>query len=270
MLSDPNTFTSPPGRGAAVALEDVHKRYGEKVVLDGLSLTVASGEKVAIIGPSGSGKSTVLRCVMALEEPEKGRIHVGDNWIGFGSDRGDGSRRSRNAEIIKLRGAVGFVFQQFNLFPHMTALRNVSLALRRVRGINGTDAAALAEGALREVGLGDKLAAYPQQLSGGEQQRVAIARACVLQPQVMLFDEVTSALDPELVGEVLGVIRRLAEVGGMTMVIVTHEMEFARRIADRVIFMEKGSIVEEGSPERIFGDPIEVRTRQFLRAVSER
>ena len=247
-----------------VRLEGVVKSFGTTRVLDGLDLEVEAGEKVAIIGPSGSGKSTLLRILMTLEPIDAGRIVVDDVelWAGEGV-------RPPKSELRAVRAKVGMVFQQFNLFPHMSALENVAFAPRRVRGLPQREAEALAVEQLEQVGLGDKHDARPSQLSGGQQQRVAIARALAMQPLVMLFDEVTSALDPELVHEVLGVLRELALESNMTMLIVTHEMRFAADIADRVVFMDGGRVVEAGPPSELFEDPREERTRRFLRSSLE-
>ncbi len=251
-----------------VEVEDLHKRYGANLVLDGIDLSVAEGEVVCIIGPSGSGKSTLLRCINHLEIPERGRIRI-DGRIAYRDEAASGFRAHRNKAVAAVRAEVGMVFQHFNLFPHLTVLGNVIEApihvLRRPR------AAARERGMelLSQVGLAEKAQAYPEELSGGQQQRAAIARALAMDPKAMLFDEVTSALDPELVTEVLGVMRALAK-GGMTMVVVTHEIGFARQVAARVVFMDRGRIVEEGGPGQIFGAPQEERTRVFLRSVLER
>jgi polar amino acid transport system ATP-binding protein len=239
----------------AVVLEGVHKSFGELDVLRGIDLAVAEHEVVCLIGASGSGKSTLLRCVNLLEAVDSGRIVVlGEEITAPGVD------------VNRLRRGIGIVFQAFNLFPHMTVLRNVTLAPTRVlgtaRGQAETDAAEL----LARFGLADKADEYPDRLSGGQQQRVAIVRALAMRPQVMLLDEVTSALDPELVGEVLDVIRELA-AGGMTMLIATHEMGFAREIASRVCFLDGGLILEDGPPAQIFSEPREERTRQFLQRI---
>ena len=230
----------------------LRKTFGTTEVLRGIDLKVAPQELVFIIGPSGSGKSTLLRCCNRLEEPTAGAIRVGGVDI-----------MARSTDINAMRRHIGMVFQSFNLYPHMTALGNVMLALRKVLGKPHAQAQALALAALDRVGLSEKARAYPAQLSGGQQQRVAIARALALEPKVMLFDEPTSALDPELVGSVLNVMRELKR-GGMTMLVVSHEMRFARDAADRVIFMDHGAIVEEGSPQQIFSAPCETRTRAFL------
>jgi polar amino acid transport system ATP-binding protein len=249
-----------------IKLEGIHKRFGALEVLKGVDLHVAKGEVVCILGPSGSGKSTFLRCVNLLEPPERGDIFIEGNDICKGPGTGTGEQ-SWKLDFVRQR--VGIVFQQFNLFPHKTALQNVTLAQEKVLGRSGQEARAKATELLERVGLGDKLEQYPERLSGGQQQRVAIARALAMDPQVMLFDEVTSALDPELVKEVLDVMRELAEEG-MTMIVVTHELGFAREVADRVIFMDGGVIVEEGPPAEVLENPREERTKQFLGLVLER
>jgi polar amino acid transport system ATP-binding protein len=251
-----------------VQFQAVTKRFGDLVVLDALNLDVAPNEQLVIIGPSGSGKSTLLRLLMTLERPNDGHIKVDGDYL-YHMERGGQLVPADLRHIRKVRGNIGMVFQQFNLFPHMTALRNVTEAPRHVLGLSREEARERAEELLGLVGLGGKLDSYPSQLSGGQQQRVAIARALAMRPRIMLFDEVTSALDPELVGEVLGVMRTLAVEHDQTMLIVTHEMSFARDIADRVCFFDKGRIVEQGPPARIFSEPTEVRTREFLRAVLE-
>jgi polar amino acid transport system ATP-binding protein len=243
-----------------IRLEGIHKRFGALEVLKGVDLHVAKGEVVCILGPSGSGKSTFLRCVNLLEPPEKGDIYIEGNDICKGPGSGTGEQ-SWKLDFVRQR--VGIVFQQFNLFPHKTALQNVTLAQEKVLGRSSQEARAKATELLERVGLGDKLDQYPERLSGGQQQRVAIARALAMDPQVMLFDEVTSALDPELVKEVLDTMRELAEEG-MTMIVVTHEIGFAREVADRVIFMDGGVIVEEGPPADVLENPREERTKQFL------
>jgi len=249
-----------------IKLEGIHKRFGALEVLKGVDLHVAKGEVVCILGPSGSGKSTFLRCVNLLEPPEKGDIYIEGNDICKGPGSGAGEE-SWKLDFVRQR--VGIVFQQFNLFPHKTALQNVTLAQEKVLGRSGQEARAKATELLERVGLGDKLDQYPERLSGGQQQRVAIARALAMDPQVMLFDEVTSALDPELVKEVLDTMRELAEEG-MTMIVVTHEIGFAREVADRVIFMDGGVIVEEGPPAEVLENPREERTKQFLGLVLDR
>jgi len=249
-----------------IKLEGIHKRFGALEVLKGVDLHVAKGEVVCILGPSGSGKSTFLRCVNLLEPPERGEIFIEGNDICKGPGSGSGEQ-SWKLDFVRQR--VGIVFQQFNLFPHKTALQNVTLAQEKVLGRSGQEARAKATELLERVGLGDKLEQYPERLSGGQQQRVAIARALAMDPHVMLFDEVTSALDPELVKEVLDVMRELAEEG-MTMIVVTHELGFAREVADRVIFMDQGVIVEEGPPAEVLENPEEERTKQFLGLVLDR
>jgi ABC-type polar amino acid transport system ATPase subunit len=233
-------------------LVGLHKAYGSLDVLRGIDLRVFPGEMVCVIGPSGSGKSSMLRCCNRLESFQAGQIMVGDIDI----SRSD-------VDINAVRQHIGMVFQQFNLYPHLTALGNVTLALRKVQGKSRAEADRLGMAALERVGLSDKAQAHPGQLSGGQQQRVGIARAIVLRPKVILFDEPTSALDPETVGEVLKVMRQLRE-NGMTMLVVTHEMGFARAAADRVIFMDGGVIVEQGTPAEVFGAPKHDRTRAFL------
>ena len=248
-----------------IRLEGIHKRFGSLEVLKGVDLHVAKGEVVCILGPSGSGKSTFLRCVNLLEPPEEGEIFIEGNDICKGPGSGNGEQ-SWKLDFVRQR--VGIVFQQFNLFPHKSALENVTLAQEKVLGRSKQEARAKATELLERVGLGDKLDQYPERLSGGQQQRVAIARALAMDPHVMLFDEVTSALDPELVKEVLDTMRELAEEG-MTMIVVTHEIGFAREVADRVIFMDGGVIVEEGPPAQVIDAPQEERTKQFLGLVLE-
>jgi polar amino acid transport system ATP-binding protein len=240
-----------------VRVEDLHKRYGNEEVLKGVSFTVRQGEALAIIGPSGTGKSTLLRCINRLTEPDRGRIWLEETEI-----------TSPQTDINKIRQQIGFVFQDFNLFAHLTALDNVRLGLLKVKRLSKHEATERAMHELERVGLAEKAHAYPAQLSGGQQQRVSIARALAMEPKLMLFDEPTSALDPELIGEVLQVMQHLAEEG-MTMVVVTHEMGFARSVCDEVIFMEKGVIVEQGPPEQVFLHPQQLRTQQFLGKVSE-
>jgi len=249
-----------------VSLKGICKRFGELEVLKGVDIDVGRGEVVCILGPSGSGKSTLLRCVNLLEPPEEGEIFVEGNDICKGPGSGTGEQ---SWELNYVRQRVGIVFQQFNLFPHKTALENVTLAQEKVLGRSKAEARAKATELLERVGLGDQLGQYPETLSGGQQQRVAIARALAMEPHVMLFDEVTSALDPELVKEVLDTMRELAEEG-MTMMVVTHEIGFAREVADRVIFMDGGVIVEEGPPAEVLENPREERTKQFLGLVLDR
>ncbi|WP_416224250.1 ectoine/hydroxyectoine ABC transporter ATP-binding protein EhuA [Thermogemmatispora sp.] len=245
-----------------VRIEEVVKRFGDLLVLKNINMTVKRGQVVVIIGPSGSGKTTLLRCINHLEKIDGGRIYVDGQLVGYRLIKGR-LVKAKEAEIAKMRSQIGFVFQRFNLFAHMTALENIIEAPIHVLGMSRDEAVAQAMELLRKVGLEDKAHAYPHKLSGGQQQRVAIARALALRPKLMLFDEATSGLDPELVGEVLKVMRQLAEEG-MTMIVVTHEMGFARDVADHVIFMDHGTIVEEGPPEQIFDDPQNERTRNFL------
>lgn len=249
-----------------VRVRHLHKAYGDLEVLKGISVDIKSGEKVAIIGPSGSGKSTLLRLLMTLDEPDDGEIEV-DGQSMWSMNRHGRAVPANEEHLRKVRSSIGMVFQHFNLFPHMTVLENVTAAPRLVRGLTQEEADQRACQLLAMVGLADKRDTYPAQLSGGQKQRVGIARALAMEPQVMLFDEVTSALDPELVGEVLEVLRRLADEEAMTMLIVTHEMHFARDIADRVLFFDEGSIIEEGAPVQIFTSPTEQRTRDFLSRV---
>jgi len=242
-----------PAREPLLRLERVVKSFGDNLVLDGIDLEVTTGEVLVVIGPSGSGKSTLLRCINLLEPLDSGRIvFEGMEITGKGTD------------VSRVRQRIGMVFQQFNLFPHLTVLDNLTLAARRIRKLNRGDAETRARELLAQVGLEEKADQHPHQLSGGQQQRVAIARALMMVPHVMLFDEVTSALDPELVGEVLVVMRDLAREG-MTMLVVTHEMQFAREVGDRLVFMDEGRIVEQGVPEDVLDRPREERTRRFLR-----
>jgi polar amino acid transport system ATP-binding protein len=247
-----------------VRIEGVHKRFGDLEVLKGVSLEVRPGEVVCIIGPSGSGKTTLLRCINFLESYDAGRIYVDDELVGY-RERDGRLVPAREKDIARVRAETAMVFQQFNLFPHMTALHNVAFGPMKVRGLSKDEAQRRARELLARVGLAEKADAYPAQLSGGQQQRVAIARALAMEPKVMLFDEVTSALDPELVGEVLAVMEGLAASHGVTMIVVTHEMMFAREAADRVIFMDDGLIVEEGPPDAVIGSPRSDRLRAFLR-----
>ena len=247
-------------------LEGIHKRFGELEVLRGVDLEVAKGEVVCVLGPSGSGKSTLLRCINLLEPPERGEIFLEGKDICKGPNSGSGES---SWELDFVRQRVGIVFQQFNLFPHKTVLDNVTMAPEEVLGRPREEARAKATALLKRVGLADKLEQYPERLSGGQQQRVAIARALAMDPRAMLFDEVTSALDPELVKEVLDVMRELAGEG-MTMIVVTHEIGFAHEVADRVVFMDQGVIVEQGSPAEVLDNPREERTRRFLGLVLDR
>jgi polar amino acid transport system ATP-binding protein len=248
-----------------VVSEGVHKRYGRLEVLKGIDLTVAPGEVMCIIGRSGSGKSTFLRCVNHLEKIDAGRLSVDGELVGY-RQHGDRLYELRQREVAVRRADIGMVFQHFNLFGHMTALANVCEAPMRVRGVSRRAAQERAHDLLERVGLADKASSYPSQLSGGQQQRVAIARALAMEPKLMLFDEPTSALDPELVGDVLAVMRGLA-AEGMTMIVVTHEMGFAREVADTVVFMDEGVIVEAGPPAQVLGAPAHARTRDFLAKV---
>lgn len=245
---------------------NVHKSFGDLEVLKGINLTVEDGTVVCLIGASGSGKSTLLRCVNHLETPTAGAILVDGQMMGY-NVKNDQLVEASEKEINKRRESVGMVFQAFNLFGHMTALENVMHAPLRLQGLSKAKAREKATALLEKVGLGDRLKNYPSQLSGGQQQRVAIARALAMDPKVMLFDEPTSALDPELVGEVLQVMRDLA-ASGMTMIVVTHEMAFARDVADKVVFMDKGVIVEMGEPNEMINNPQHERTKEFLSRVS--
>ena len=249
-----------------VKAEGVHKSFGRLEVLKGVSLEVQAGEVVCMIGASGSGKSTFLRCINHLERIDSGRLWVDGRLVGY-RQSGDKIYELRDAEVCRERSEIGMVFQRFNLFGHMTALENVVEAPIRVRKMAKRDAVAQGRALLQQVGLGDKIDNYPAQLSGGQQQRVAIARALAMKPKLMLFDEPTSALDPELVGEVLDVMKGLAHDFQTTMVVVTHEMGFAREAADRVLMMDDGRIIEEGTPEHFFTAPREERTKQFLSAI---
>src|ERR671910_2856245 len=248
-----------------VRIENVHKRYGNLEVLKGISLDVEPGEVVCIIGASGSGKTTLLRCINFLETYESGRIYVDDELVGY-RERDGHLVPAREKDIARVRAETAMVFQQFNLFPHMTALANVAFGPIKVRGVAKDEANRKARELLARVGLSDNADVYPAQLSGGQQQRVAIARALAMEPKVMLIDEVTSALDPELVGEVLEVMIRLAG-DGMTMMVVTHEMGFAREVGTRMLFLDEGRIAEEGEPREMFYHPQSDRLRQFLAKV---
>jgi polar amino acid transport system ATP-binding protein len=247
---------------AMIRVEDVHKRFGRLEVLKGINCDIGKGEVVVVAGPSGSGKSTLLRCINHLERVDRGRIYVDGQPVGYREVKGRFVERSER-EVAKMRAAIGMVFQRFNLFPQHTVLGNVIDAPIHVRKIGRTAAVEKGKELLHRVGLGDKVNAYPAQLSGGQQQRVAIARALAMEPKVMLFDEPTSALDPELVGEVLEVMKGLAR-DGMTMIVVTHEMGFAREVADRVMLVDEGVIIEEGKPDLFFTNPSHERTKTFL------
>ncbi len=249
------THTDVDRGAAAIDVQDLHKYFGDNEVLKGIDFHVANGQVVCVIGPSGSGKSTLLRCVNMLETPTSGKIFVEGEEI-----------THPDADIDKLRARIGMVFQQFNLFPHMTALRNLTIAQEKVKGRTKAEAVEVARRNLAKVGLADREDAYPAHLSGGQQQRVAIARALSMDPDMMMFDEPTSALDPELVGDVLAVMKDLASEG-MTMMVVTHEMGFAREVGDKLVFMDGGVIVEEGEPGTVLADPQHERTRAFLSKV---
>ena len=253
-------------QASSVEIRKVNKFYGPFQALKEVSLTILPGKVTCVIGPSGSGKSTLLRCINFLEEYDSGEIAIDGQLIGYGSP---GGRRMSAGKLREMRRSIGMVFQQFNLWPHMTALQNVAEGLVRVRGIPKGEAKAYAGEALKKVGLADKMDSHPSRLSGGQQQRVAIARAIAMEPRVMLFDEPTSALDPELVGEVLSVMKTLA-TEGMTMVVVTHEMGFAAHVADQVAFMEDGELVGVDAPSRMLHHPEDERIQAFLRTYHER
>jgi polar amino acid transport system ATP-binding protein len=248
---------------ALLRCEGVRKSFGRLDVLRGLDLDVARGEVVVVLGPSGSGKSTLLRCINHLERLDAGRIYVDGELVGY-VERNGKLKEDSEGEIARKRSQIGLVFQRFNLFPHLTALGNVIEAPLHVKRVPRKQAEDAGRALLAQVGLKDKVDEYPARLSGGQQQRVAIARALAMQPRLMLFDEPTSALDPELVGEVLDVMKSLARETQMTMVVVTHEIGFAREVADRAIFMDEGAIVEEGAPAEMFANPREPRTQSFL------
>ena len=252
-----------------IQIRGLSKRFGDHEVLRGVDLTVDTSEVVCLIGPSGSGKSTLLRCVNFLEPYDSGEVRIEGRLIGY-QDAPNGVRRPMAARALReMRREIGMVFQHFNLWPHMTALHNVAEPLRRVRGLAHAEADERAMAMLARVGLTDKAQAYPSRLSGGQQQRVAIARALAMQPRLMLFDEPTSALDPELVGEVLEVMKSLASEG-MTMLIVTHEMGFAAHVANRIAFIDSGRILDDGPPRRVFHESAEPRVRQFLQTYHDR
>jgi L-cystine transport system ATP-binding protein len=242
-----------------IKITNLHKQFGENKVLKGINLTVNDGQKVAVIGPSGSGKTTLLRCVNFLETADWGDLDIDGLHVGM--------RRPSRKEILMVRRKTAMVFQQYNLFKNMTAQKNIEIGLTAAQKKSTQEAEEAAKIALEKVGLGDRLKAWPSELSGGQQQRVGIARAMALNPHIILFDEPTSALDPELVGEVLEVIKQLAD-NGQTMLIVSHEMSFVRKVADHVVFMDGGYLVEEGPPEKIFTNPREQRTIQFLKTVT--
>ncbi|MCI7060964.1 MAG: amino acid ABC transporter ATP-binding protein [Lachnospiraceae bacterium] len=242
-----------------IKVNDIYKSYGDNSVLKGVSMEIKNGEVVVVIGPSGSGKSTFLRCVNHLEKIDSGEIYIDDGKI---------TKKTTEKEAIKIRKNMGMVFQQFNLFPHKTVFENISIGLKYIKKMPKEEMMEIVQDLLNKVGLPDKINSYPGELSGGQQQRIAIARALAMNPDCILFDEPTSALDPEVIGEILDVMKKLAK-DGMTMLIVTHEMRFAREVADRVVVMQDGNIIEEGSPEEIFTNPKEERTRKFLSAVLE-
>ena len=270
MSQNPETPENPVGPASPVVIqvESVHKTFGDLHVLKGCDLTVRSGEVAVLVGPSGSGKSTLLRCINQLEEPTAGRVLVDGVVQGYRAEPLPDGRwqKLRPVEIAAQRSRIGMVFQRFHLFPHLTALANVMEAPVQVRGLPRAAAEAKARELLERVGLGDRADHYPSELSGGQQQRVAIARALAMDPELMLFDEPTSALDPELVSEVLGVLKDLA-ADGMTMVVVTHEMGFAREVADRVVFMDEGRILESGTAEQVIDHPRSERLKGFLASV---
>jgi polar amino acid transport system ATP-binding protein len=251
-----------------IRIRDLQKRFGALEVLRSINLDIPEGQVVSIIGPSGSGKSTLLRVLMTLEWPTAGRVEIAGESL-FTMNRNGREVRADQRHLRRVRGQIGMVFQHFNLFPHMRVLRNVTEAPVHVLGMDRDEAAERARTVLEKVGLADKLDAYPSQLSGGQKQRVAIARALAMQPRIMLFDEITSALDPELVGGVLNLLRDLAASGEMTMLIVTHEMNFARDSSNRTLFFDHGVILEDDRPERIFSNPTHERTREFLKSVLE-
>ncbi len=249
-----------------VRFDSVTKAFGDNVVLDGLDFEVAAGEKLVIIGPSGSGKTTILRVLMTLERPDSGIVEVDGEYL-YHEERGGKLVKASEKHVRRVRGKISMVFQHFFLFPHKTVLENITLGPVKALGLPKDEARERANKLLEMVGMDGRQGQYPAQLSGGQKQRVAIARALAMQPKVMLFDEVTSALDPELVGEVLGVLRDLALNTDMTMLLVTHEMGFAKEIGDRVVMFDNGRVVEEGPPRQMFSQPREARTRSFLDAV---
>lgn len=256
-MSDPSDY---------IVFEDVEKRFGDHVVLHNLNLRIGKGEKVSLIGPSGSGKTTILRVLMALEPIQHGMVRVDGEPL-WQMRHGDNLVAADETHLRHMRRKIGMVFQQFNLFPHMTALDNIAKPPQLSLGVSKRESEEAARELLVSVGLTDKAEAYPHQLSGGQKQRVAIARALAMKPEILLFDEVTSALDPELVEEVLNVLRQIGQSSETTMLLVTHEMSFAHEFSDRVFFFDDGSVVEEGPPDAIFRDPKEDRTRAFLRKI---
>jgi ectoine/hydroxyectoine ABC transporter ATP-binding protein len=265
-LPSPTESVAPHSAEPAIKFVDVEKRFGETVVLDGLNFTVAKGDRVTLIGPSGSGKTTILRLVMTLEDLTGGYIYVDGEPLSYAEVEGD-RVELKEKHKTEIRKRIGMVFQQFNLFPNMTVIENIIEAPVHVLGMSKDDAIEKARGLLAQVGLADKEDAHPLELSGGQQQRVAIARALAMDPEILLLDEVTSALDPEIVGEVLGILKEVADTTDITMLIVTHEMQFARDVSNRVLMFDGGRIVEEGTPDEIFTNPKEERTRAFLQAV---
>lgn len=267
MSYEPLPEVAPPAPAVPEAeFRMVSKSFNDRLVLDRLDLQVYPGEKVALIGPSGSGKTTILRMLMTLEKPDSGVVKIAGEAVWQMANGAKVVPADRH-HLRKMRSRVGMVFQQFNLFPHMNALRNITEALVQVQGMPKRQADEVGRNLLERVGLGDRSEAFPWQMSGGQQQRVAIARAIALRPRILLCDEVTSALDPELVGEVQEVLRDLAESSDVTMLIVTHEMRFARQIADRVLMFDAGQIIEQGPPDDVLGTPSHERTRRFLQAI---
>jgi len=271
---EPNVHLLRPELGpvparSLVSMRGISKSYGDRKILDSIDLDVASGEKVALIGASGSGKTTILRLAIGLVKPDEGTIFIDGDYL-WHEQGPNGLRPAGERHARKVRRSLGIVFQHFNLFPHMTALQNVREPLMHTLGLAREESDARAIDLLNQVGLGEHLGKRPSQLSGGQQQRVAIARSLALRPKVMLFDEVTSALDPELVGEVLRIMRELAHATDMSMLIVTHEISFAADIADRVLMFDAGKVIEAGPPEQVLKNPEHMRTRQFLRAILER
>ncbi|WP_323182996.1 amino acid ABC transporter ATP-binding protein [Streptomyces sp. NBC_00078] len=267
-MTDKLSKTDTPVRDSSIPMvkaEGVHKSFGPLEVLQGIDLEVKAGEVFCLIGPSGSGKSTFLRCINHLEKINAGRLSVDGELVGY-RQKGDKLYELKDSEVAVKRRDIGMVFQRFNLFPHMTAVENVMEAPVQVKGVSRSQARERAHQLLERVGLADKAAGYPSQLSGGQQQRVAIARALAMDPKLMLFDEPTSALDPELVGDVLDVMRDLAE-SGMTMIVVTHEMGFAREVGDSLVFMDGGVVVESGNPRDVLTNPQHERTQSFLSKV---
>lgn len=257
---------APGEESPRIVFQDVMKRFGKNIVLNGLNFQVAQGERVTLIGPSGSGKTTILRLLMTLEELSGGYIYIDGEPLTHADRNGKRVKLSAR-EVARTRRRIGMVFQQFNLFPNMSVIENITEAPIHVLGQSKEEARSKAKALLEQVGLADKAEEHPTRLSGGQQQRVAIARALAMEPEILLLDEVTSALDPELVGDVLGVLRDIAKTTDITMLLVTHEMQFAREVSHRVLMFDHGHILEEGTPEAIFTDPQEERTQQFLRAI---